>query len=138
MKTEHRYAQALRWIADGKNLQIRWGKDPRWMELPERNEIVMDEILRGVGAYEFRIKPRTVKIGNREIEAPVLEPEEGQELWYCATCPRTGERYTASLMFTHDSPTCVGLQSARQLYLSGEAATTARDAWVALVDGSTA
>lgn len=82
MATEHKYAHVLRWIADGKAVQIRWGKDPRWMPLEQRNEIVNDEILRGVGDYEFRIKPRTVKIGSREVEAPVLEPAEGQELWY--------------------------------------------------------
>ena len=70
MKKEHKYAQAFRWIADGENLQIRWGKHPRWIELPERNEVI-GEILRGAEDYEFRIKPRTMKIGNREIAAPL-------------------------------------------------------------------
>ena len=71
MKQEHKYAQALRWIAGGEHVQIRWGKHPHWMELLERNEIVMGEILRGAEDYEFRIKPRAVKIGNREIAAPL-------------------------------------------------------------------
>lgn len=78
----HRYAEALRWIADGKDVQVRWGSKPDWLEMSKRSEIVNDEVLRGVGAYEFRLKPRTVKIGRREVESPVLEPVEGQELWY--------------------------------------------------------
>lgn len=71
MKQEHKYAQALRWVAGGEHVQLRWGKHPRWMELLERHEIVMGEILRGAEDYEFRIKPRTMKIGKREIAAPL-------------------------------------------------------------------
>ena len=77
----HRYAEALRWIADGKDVQIRWGFNSDWLEMAPRNEMVNDEVLRGVGQYEFRIKPRTVKIGSREVEAPVLEPGDRQMVW---------------------------------------------------------
>lgn len=78
----HRYAEALRWIADGKDVQVRWGPRPDWLEMSKRNEIVNDEVLRGVGEYEFRLKPRTVKIGSREVEAPVFTRTEGQIVWY--------------------------------------------------------
>lgn len=72
MKKEHKYAQAFRWMADGEDVQIRWGADPRWYALKDRNEVVNDEIMRGYADYEFRIKPKTIPIGDREIEAPVM------------------------------------------------------------------
>lgn len=78
----HRYAEALRWIADGKDAQIRWGSKLDWLYMSESSEIVNDEVLRGVAGYEFRLKPHTVKIGSREVGAPVMEPAEGQTLWF--------------------------------------------------------
>lgn len=71
MKKEHKYAQALRWMADGEDVQIRWGADPRWYALKDRNEVVNDEIMRGYADYEFRLRPKTITVGDREIEAPI-------------------------------------------------------------------
>lgn len=72
MKKEHKYAQAFRWMADGEDVQIQWGADIRWTALKDHNEFVHHELLRGEGEYRFRIKPKTIPIGDREIEAPVM------------------------------------------------------------------
>lgn len=72
MKKEHKYAQAFRWMADGEDVQIQWGADIRWAALKDHNEFVHHEILLGEGEYRFRIKPKTIRIGDREIEAPVM------------------------------------------------------------------
>lgn len=72
MKQEHKYAQALRWLADGERVEIQWGTNPCWYSLKDRNEVVNDEIMRGYADYRFRIKPKTIRIGDREIEAPVM------------------------------------------------------------------
>lgn len=72
MKKEHKYAQALRWMADGEIVQIKWERSGGWLPMNARNEYVNDQVLRGLDGYEFRIKPKTIPIGDREIEAPVM------------------------------------------------------------------
>ena len=72
MKKEHKYAQALRWMADGEIVQIKWERSGGWLPMNARNEYVNDQVLRGLDGYEFRIKPKTIRIGDREIEAPVM------------------------------------------------------------------
>lgn len=140
MKTEHRYAQVLRWIADGFASRIEarlggsehsgqwgaligqfkeWGYSDDWQAALLRGDFDGNE-------WEFRIKPRTVKIGNREIEAPVLEPVEGQTVWYWDS--------------VHWKPvTSGGSQEdwARDgwYFASPEACRAAREAWVALMRG---
>lgn len=132
---EHKYAQALRWLADGKEVEVRWGSRPEWLPLSNRNEIVNDEIMRGAGGYEFRLKPRTVKIGSREVEAPVLEPvlEPGTpgSVWtwnsdYCRpsehpdrSCVAT-EQYALGLCFATEEA-CRAAHDAIHALLRGEA-----------------
>lgn len=121
----HRYAEALRWIADGKDVQIRWGSKPDWLEMSKRNEIVNDEVLRGAGEYEFRLKPRTVKIGSREIEAPVLGPVEGQTLWW----------YDSGADEPIASEPSASEAAKGEWFASASAATAAYDAFLALLRG---
>lgn len=72
MKKEHKYAQAFRWMADGEDVQISWGRAGGWLSMRECNEYVNDQIMRGDDGYVFRIKPKTITVGDREIEAPVM------------------------------------------------------------------
>ncbi|MDH1461829.1 hypothetical protein [Delftia tsuruhatensis] len=72
MKKEHKYAQALRWMADGEIVQIKWERSGGWLPMNARNEYVNDQVLRGLDGYEFRLKPKTILVGDREIEAPVM------------------------------------------------------------------
>lgn len=72
MKKEHKYAQAFRWMADGEDVQVSWGRAGGWLPMRECNEYVNDQIMRGDDGYVFRLKPKTIRIGDREIEAPVM------------------------------------------------------------------
>lgn len=76
MKKEHPHAQVLRWIADGESVQFMWtgeGANNEWYELlVELGEKVNKSLLSGSDDYKFRIKPKTITVGDREIEAPVM------------------------------------------------------------------
>lgn len=75
MKKEHPHAQVYRWIADGENVQACKldGSEPWWSILEEASYTWWLGLLHGRldGQYEFRIKPKTITVGDREIEAPV-------------------------------------------------------------------
>ena len=80
----HRYAEVLRWIADGEVVQHRLPNS----EASEWSDFCLDDdacrrLIKGTlnSLWEFRLKPRTVKIGSREVEAPVLEPGDRQMVW---------------------------------------------------------
>ena len=86
--------QAVRWMLDGLDVEASI-PDQGWEKLEKTvaNDSELGALVRGAWGerWEFRLKPRTVKVGNREIEAPVLDPVEGQELWACdpdGTCGR--------------------------------------------------
>ena len=68
MKKEHPHAQVLRWIAGGETVQVQSSKD--W------HDLTLEGLLRHIaeprGDYPFRLKPKTLRIGDREIEAPVM------------------------------------------------------------------
>lgn len=72
MKKEHKYAQALRWMADGEVLQVQLSDDPDWCLLEDLSEAAHSEFIAGYDGFEFRIKPKTITVGDREIEAPVM------------------------------------------------------------------
>lgn len=85
MATEKQYAratQAFEWLACGHRVEMKWAEGP-WENFPaDLTPAGAFEIVRGNDEVQFRIKPHTVKIGSREVEAPVLEPVEGQTVWY--------------------------------------------------------
>lgn len=68
MKKEHPHAQVLRWIADGETVQVQFSKD--WHDLSL--EGLLRHIAEPRGDYPFRLKPKTITVGDREIEAPVM------------------------------------------------------------------
>lgn len=75
MKKEHPHAQVLRWIADGETVQARnKGSQDEWVPFPETfHEYALAQLVRGYEVrLEFRIKPKTITVGDREIEAPVM------------------------------------------------------------------
>ena len=78
---EHKYAQVLRWIADGKAVQCKAHRGG-WVELEEAGRALQSIGLgTSIPPEDYRLKPRTVKIGSREVEAPVLEPGDRQMVW---------------------------------------------------------
>ena len=84
MKTEHKYAQVLRWIADGKKVEGRTaGTMNEWCDVTDWNDTALSATVRGEWDYEFRLKPRTITVNGREIVAGESEaPIEGMKYWF--------------------------------------------------------
>lgn len=77
--TEHKYAQVLRWIADGKKVQWLdesgiWYDQDSWDSL---EEIAFEKYPN----YRYRLAPRTVKVGDVEIEAALNHLDDNQLYW---------------------------------------------------------
>lgn len=69
MKKEHPHAQVLRWIADGETLQtVRQGGG--WETIS--SDRALEDVATTNGVLAIRIKPKTITVGDREIEAPVM------------------------------------------------------------------
>lgn len=77
MKKEHPHAQVLRWIADGETVQFKHPSHEfaDWADISTRCSnfagylVTCPDLIDG---YEFRIKSKTITVGDREIEAPVM------------------------------------------------------------------
>ena len=83
MKTEHKYAQVLRWIADGKKVEGRTaGTMNEWCDVTDWNDTALSATVRGEWDYEFRLKPRTITVNGREIVAgETAAPELRSTYW---------------------------------------------------------
>lgn len=125
MKKEHKYAQAFRWMADGEDVQVSWGRAGGWLPMRECNEYVNDQIMRGDDGYVFRIKPKTIRIGDREIEAPVMS---GPGVFISET------GVALDWLGDHrDHPAYEGMQRRGRVFASIEAARAAQEAITALL-----
>lgn len=75
MKKEHPHAQVLRWIADGEEVQVK-SQFGIWSPISEKGLGWLGELLAASSTrpdYEqFRLKPKTILVGDREIEPPVM------------------------------------------------------------------
>lgn len=90
MKTEHKYAQVLRWIADGEDVQARLpgsevsgefesliGNFNAWNYSDDWKQCLLSGDFGG-HEWEFRLKPRTITVNGREIVAgETSPPKEG-------------------------------------------------------------
>lgn len=120
MKKEHPHAQVLRWIADGETVQVQFAKD--WHDLSL--EGLLRHIAEPRGDYPFRLKPKTITVGDREIEAPVMSGEG-----YYITDHGTVYRW-------FDEPGLnpqIDLQKLGRVYATEEAARAAQEAITALL-----
>lgn len=126
----HRYAEALRWIADGKDVQFSHPDIHGWQDLTRLSQPALSSFFAGEGGWEFRLKPRTVKIGSREVEAPVLEPVEGQEVYWTAASGTEN-----SGVFLGGNELMVNRARSGSLFASEEAARAAHEAVAALMRG---
>lgn len=68
---EHEYAQVLRWIADGKEVQFSHPDVHGWLDLTQLSQPALSSFFAGENGWEFRLKPRTITIAGRQIEEPV-------------------------------------------------------------------
>lgn len=94
MKTEHKYAQVLRWIADGEDVQARLpgsevsgefesliGNFNAWNYSDDWKQCLLSGDFGG-HEWEFRLKPRTITVNGREIVAgETAAPELRSTYW---------------------------------------------------------
>lgn len=125
MKKEHPHAQVLRWIADGETVQFKLEVGDTWYELEDIDQYGSERLIGGISRCTFRIKPKTITVGDREIEAPVKSgpghfiTDTGHELsWF------DDER---------DRSSYTGMQKRGRVFASIEAARAAQEAITALL-----
>lgn len=127
---ENKYAQVLRWIADGENVQ-RQMEDGEW-----RSRHWTDTLLEIAGdEYEpefYRIEPRTMTIAGREIEAPLTAIAVHQEVWMC-----DGEGNPVSIRYA-SMPAFESLKDSGRLFSTQSAAKAAYLAVTDLLTGKDA
>lgn len=126
MKKEHPHAQVLRWIADGETVQAQFNGDGVWQSMNSLNDHVLAALLVGlVKSWEFRIKPKTIKVGDREIEAPI---KSGPGYFI------TDTGMALDWMGDHrDHPAYMDLQKLGRVFATPEAARAAQEAITALL-----
>lgn len=83
MKKEHKYAQLLRWIADGEVIErCHKTHDSGWHVVEYRTLLV--DVTAGLATeYSFyRIKPKTIRIGAFDVPEPLrVAPKQGTHYW---------------------------------------------------------
>lgn len=127
---ENKYAQVLRWIADGESVQWH-AEDGEWVSHHWADtllEIAGDE-------YEperYRIEPRTMTIAGREIEAPLTAIAVHQEVWMC-----DGEGNPVSIRYA-SMPAFESLKDSGRLFATQSAAKAAYLAVTDLLTGKDA
>jgi hypothetical protein len=131
---EHKYAQVLRWIADGKKVQamnMRAEKNG-WCDFPwDFNERALSTVLKGldlIDEYAFRLAPRTVKVGDVEIEAPLQGGSHGSTAYYTNAHGRA-----VSFDLEIGDAASDGLLRGGRLFSTPESAKAAHAAWVKLM-----
>lgn len=122
MKKEHPHAQVLRWIADGEDVQA---SGSGWIDMKDWSRGFCEVVLCGASDRDFRIKPKTITVGDREIEAPVMSgpgyfiTESGYELQFFAD--------------SRDAESYADVQKRGRVFASIEAARAAQEAITALL-----
>lgn len=120
----HTYAEVLGWIAAGERVQ--WLDHTNvWQD--QRPSTTLNEIARELyGVTRYRKAPRTIKIGNREVEAPILNPKTGETVY------RKVSRECRAVAYNQVSDR---IAAEGRYFASPEAAIAAHDAIVALLRG---
>lgn len=131
---EHKYAQVLRWVADGETVQHRLPESDasEWTDF-QLDDRACRRLIKGTlgGGWQFRLKPRTVKIGSREVEAPVLEPALGAKVWFMVGATADAYFYNPGA-----NPQMVAeMKRHGLLFASEEACVAFHRAWVEYVLG---
>lgn len=82
IKATHTYAEILRAIADGEDIQFNGGCG--WSD--KDHYYVLTEICgESFDPENYRIKPKTIRIGNYDVPEPLrVAPKKGQNYWVVA------------------------------------------------------
>lgn len=132
----HVFEKEIQALLRGESLQFDSRLAPKgapenWIDfVPGEHASVSAHLISGTeNTYRFRLKPRTVKIGNREVEAPVLERVINQKLWTTDSdgTPKSLEPYVDSYVKE--------VVASGRAYASRDAALAAHDAITALLRG---
>lgn len=76
MSKEHKYAQVLRWIADGERIQQDFRGE--WRVCANCNLLLMIANGSADSPSTFRLAPRTIRVNGVEVPAPEkVAPEKG-------------------------------------------------------------
>lgn len=79
-KTEHDYANALRWIADGETVELLDGHSG-WM-VGDARTLLSIILKREAKPEDFRLKPRTISINGHEVPEPMrVKPAFGAKYY---------------------------------------------------------
>ncbi|MPS99500.1 MAG: hypothetical protein E2581_13505 [Pseudomonas sp.] len=128
MKKEHPHAQVLRWIADGETVDFRCLRDDiNWTTISWSSASWLGSLVAGDAyhGYEFRIKPKTITVGDREIEAPVMS---GPGVFISET------GVALDWLGDHrDHPAYEGMQRRGRVFASIEAARADQEAFIVLL-----
>lgn len=128
--TENKYAQVLRWIADGESPQFQ-DSFGGWHH--QSWETTLSEIASSTYEPErYRIEPRTMTIAGREIEAPLTAIAVHQEVWMC-----DGEGNPVSIRYA-SMPAFESLRDSGRLFATQSAAKAAYLAITDLLTGKDA
>ena len=129
---QHDYREIYGWMAEGKDVQVVMDN---WTTCSQ--EGLLRHMLNGLAPEHFRLKPRTVKIGSREVEAPVLEPEEGEQVYFLSPRDFRDGAMVDSIRFSpKNNPHVVEHMRAKgMLFASAEACEEVHAAFSALLRG---
>lgn len=128
--TEHKCAQVLRWVASGERIEHQGAC--------KSHQTVLKLVASGYfSPEEFRLAPKTIKIGALKVEAPVLEPEEGQQVYFHSAWNPRDEVSVGSIRFNpKGNPRAVEMLRAKGLlFASAKACEEAHAAFSALLRG---
>lgn len=81
MKTPHPYAEVLRAVADGEDIEFADAKSTpnRWV--PISGQAALNQVAYNTH-LKFRVKPKTIRIGDYDVPEPMrVEPEEDAEFF---------------------------------------------------------
>lgn len=123
---EHKYAQVLRWIADGEKVQI---KMEEWVTCSAEGAMLY--ILNDTH-HQFRLKPRTLKIAGVELEAPLNDAGGMQTVYASDATGRVAPITFNPSDLVHGQGYKDALANGR-LFATPEAAKSAYDAITALL-----
>lgn len=127
---ENKYAQVLRCIADGE--QVQFQNSAGIWEVQDW-QITLEEIVDSeYGPGRYRRKPHTLTIAGQEIEAPLKEAISGQDVYATG-----GAGYISKMLFDGGGEQDIALANGR-LFATPEAAKAAYDAITALLTGKDA
>lgn len=133
----HRYSDMLGWLQAGQQILGKWRGGVEGHFPVSFNSREVAYAVDGAEGWEFRLKPRTVKIGSREVEAPVLDPVKLTHVFFLDTS-RVGEQCRFnSIVYnpTANPPNIEQLRSRGLLFASLEDAKAFHDALSELLTG---